>query len=131
MNWVICFKKAKNIGLWKLFTSRRPDFGHVFAVHYSVDLDSWFKFEYSTQRFHFDCYRGEDADYLIHDLVENCTCISIDHLHSFSYLPRWLYCVSFVKHMVGISKPWILTPYQLYCELINSGGEVIFTKEGD
>ena len=45
MNWIICFKKANNIGTWRLFTAHRPDFGHVFAVRYDPELDLWIRFE--------------------------------------------------------------------------------------
>ena len=71
-------------------------------------------------------FRGEDADFLIYDLVKNCICIEVEDNKNPTFLPRWLYCVSFIKHVCGISKPWILTPYQLYCELRNSGGKAIF-----
>jgi len=133
MRWVICFKEAKNLGIWRLFTRHRPDFGHVFAVCYDTEMDTWYKFEYATQRFNFEWMRREEADWLIADLMYNCTCLQIEGRKNPVYLPRWLYCVSFIKHVVGINKPWILTPYQLYCELRKMGAEDIFLKpaEGD
>ena len=33
------------------------------------------------------------------------------------------------KHFAGIRSPWILTPYQLYCELIKNGAKRIFERE--
>ena len=60
MNWIICFKSANNIGPWKLFTSHRPDFGHVFAVRYDPDLKMWIRFECASQKFNFELsYRGK------------------------------------------------------------------------
>jgi|TARA_B100000035_G_scaffold112929_1_gene95806 hypothetical protein len=126
MKWIICFHESKNIGIWKLFTRHRPKFGHVFAVYYDVKLDAWSKIEYTTRGFNLMWFRGEDADFLIYDLVKNCICIEVEENKNPTFLPRWLYCVSFIKHVCGISKPWILTPYQLYCELRNSGGKAIF-----
>lgn len=133
MKWIICFKEAKNLGIWRVFTKHRPDFGHVFAVCYDAELNTWYKFEYATQRFTFEWLREVEADYLVADMMFNCTCLEIDSKKNPIYLPRWLYCVSFIKHIAGINKPWILTPYQLYCELRKSGGKDIFLKpvEGD
>ena len=129
MNWIICFKKANNIGTWRLFTAHRPDFGHVFAVRYDPELDLWIRFECASQRFNFELLSEEAADYLVYDMVENCLCVEVEAVDNSIYAPRWLYCVSFVKHIIGIRKPWVLTPYQLYCELIKKEHRIIFTKE--
>jgi hypothetical protein len=133
MKWIICFKEAKNLGIWRIFTKHRPQFGHVFAVQYDPELDTWYHFEYATQRFNFGWSRDHEADLLVADLMYNCVCLQIESQPKPIYLPRWLYCVSFVKHICGINKPWILTPYQLYCELLKLGGKDIFLKptEGD
>lgn len=132
MKWIICFKEAKNDGIWRIFTKHRPGFGHVFAVCYDVELDTWFKFEFATERFNFSWNRYEEADYLVGDMVKNCTCIELESQANTIALPRFLYCVSFIKHVIGVSKPWILTPYQLYCELHKLGGKEIFLDtEGD
>lgn len=128
MKWIICFKEAENIGLWRIFTKHRQGFGHVFAVCFDPELDTWFKFEYATQRFNFEWLRDQQADWLVADLMFNCVCLEVESKRNPIYLPRWLYCVSFVKHICGINKPWILTPYQLYCELRKSGGKDIFLK---
>lgn len=132
MKWIICFKESYNIGIWKFFTRKRPDFSHVFAVCYDVELDTWFKFEFATENFNFEWFRYEEADYLVGDMIQNCHCVEIEPQSNSIPLPRLLYCVSFVKHIVGIRKPWILTPYQLYCELHKLGGKDIFLNtEGD
>ncbi|MEK9984126.1 MAG: hypothetical protein VW879_05245 [Opitutae bacterium] len=132
MKWIICFRTANNIGPWKLFTSHRPQFGHVFAVRYDVDLDIWMKFECASQRFQFEFLTGEEADYLAYDMQQNCICVETEAMDVPIYAPRWLYCVSFVKHIVGMRKLWVLTPYQLYCELIKRDHRIIFEKsEGD
>ena len=129
MKWIICFKSANNIGPWKLFTSHRPDFGHVFAVRYEPELDLWMKFECASQKFNFEFLTKEEADYLAYDMLENCICVETEAMDASIYAPRWLYCVSFVKHIIGVRKPWVMTPYQLYCELIKRQHRIIFTKE--
>jgi hypothetical protein len=45
------------------------------------------------------------------------------------YMPRLMYCVSFIKHIVGLNKFWVLTPYQLYCELLKDGAQIMFEKD--
>lgn len=129
MKWVICFRKTDNVGPWKLFTSHRPQYGHVFAVRYDVSLDIWMKFECASQRFVFDLLDENESDHLVHDMIENCVCVETEPEDVFIYAPRWLYCVSFVKHIVGMRKPWVLTPYQLYCELIKRPHRIIFEKD--
>ena len=78
MKWIICFRKADNIGTWRLFTAHRPDFGHVFAVRYDPNLDLWLRFECASQRFNFELLSGEEADYLAYDMTENCICVEIE-----------------------------------------------------
>ena len=133
MKWIICFRPAVNIGIWKLFTLHRPDFQHVYAVRYDPDLKIWITFEFASQRFNFEWCSGEEAAYLVGDLFENHKCVEIEASEGKPILtPRFMYCVSFVKHIVGINNPFILTPYQLYCELIKRGGKPIFESiEGD
>lgn len=133
MKWIICFRPALNIGIWKFFTLHRPDFQHVYAVRYDPDLKIWITFEFASQRFNFEWCSGEEAAYLVGDLFENHKCIEIEASEGKPILtPRFMYCVSFVKHIVGINNPFILTPYQLYCELIKRGGKPIFESiEGD
>jgi len=70
---------------------------------------------------------------VVGDLFENHKCIEIESDYGSAIcLPRLIYCVSFVKHILGINNPFILTPYQLYCELIKRGGKPIFESiEGE
>ena len=105
MKWIICFKESQNIGIWKIFTKNKPGFSHVFAVCYDPELDTWFKFEFATEKFNFEWNRYEEADYLVGDMVKNCTCIEIEPKSNGIALPRLLYCVSFIKHIVGIRIP--------------------------
>jgi len=129
MKLIICFEDTGNVGPWKLFTSHRKGFGHVFVISYDVDNDIWIKFECASQRFVVDTYKGEDADYLVGYLIENCICLDCEVESTMTYIPRWTYCVSIAKHFAGIRSPWILTPYQLYCELIKNGAKRIFERE--
>ena len=129
MKWIIVFSKAKNIGIWKWFTMGREDYSHVFAVRYDVELDCWFRLEFASERMNFEAIRGDEADLLFAHMMSNCICVDVEVGADSIYFPRWLYCVSFVKHIIGCNKWWILTPYQLYCELIKNNGQILFSEK--
>lgn len=131
MKWIICFCESPNTGFWKIFTQKRPEFSHVFAVQYIPELKHWVKFEFATQGFNFIAVKGKHADHLVAFMIEKCVCVEYEPTHNQIWLPRLLYCVSFIKHLCNIRKLFVLTPYQLYCELLKRGGKVIFEKEGE
>ena len=128
MDWIICFRDSPNFGLWKLFTFWRKNYGHVFAVRYDLELDLWIRVECASQRFRFDLCAHEDADLLFQEMIDCTICIETRAEDNPIQMPRWLYCVSFVKHLIGVNNPLILTPYQLYCELIKKPHRVMFDK---
>lgn len=129
MDWIVCFRSSPNFGLWKLFTIGRQEYGHVFAVRYDPELDLWIRVECASQRFKFDVCCGDDATLLVQEMMECTACVEIKVEDNPIQMPRWLYCVSFVKHVIGVRSPLILTPYQLYCELIKKPHRVIFDQD--
>lgn len=128
---IVCFVESPNYGPWKLFTFWRKGYGHCFIVDYDPKTEVWMKAECASERMNFDVYAGDDVNVLVGHLVENATCLDARGQMTATYFPRWLYCVSFVKHFLGIKKWWILTPYQLYCELRKQGHKIIFDETGD
>ncbi|OUU63394.1 MAG: hypothetical protein CBC24_09160 [Candidatus Pelagibacter sp. TMED64] len=128
MKWIVCFAPHSNRGIWRLFTFWRPKYQHVFAVRYDLSVLSWIYVECSSKRMNFDLYKDDKATHLIDYLINECECIEIEVKDSLVYFPTILYCVSFVKHLLGIRNMFLLTPYQLRCELIKQGGSAIFTK---
>ncbi len=131
MKWIICFCESKNIGMWRHFTKHREGFSHVFALRFDTKHDIWTKYEFSTHGFKFDNYKDDDADLLWANMMNYWTCLEVEVKEQPVYMPRLMYCVSFIKHIVGINKFWVLTPYQLYCELLNNGAVLMFDKKGD
>lgn len=131
MKWIICFCDSPNIGMWKLFTKGRKGFSHVFAIRYDTKNDIWTKYEFSTHGFRFESYKGEEADILFANMMNYWTCLDVVVEDKPIYMPRLMYCVSFVKHIVGISKFWVMSPYQLYCELLKNGAVPMFEEQGD
>ena len=126
---IVCFCESPNYGPWKWFTFWRKGFSHCYVVDYDPKADVWMKAECASRRMIFDIYKEEESDFLIGSLVEYATCVDAKGFKTATYFPRWLYCVSFVKHFLGINKWWIFTPYQLYCELRRQGHKHIFEKE--
>lgn len=127
MKWIFCFRETENIGLWRLFTFHRPQFGHVYCVRYEPSIESWIFAECSSKKINFDILRGEEADLLVHDMLNECICVECEQVdNEVIQAPRWLYCTSFANHIAGLKSFFIFTPYQLYCELIKRGGRVIF-----
>jgi|TARA_R100000081_G_C4780543_1_gene151219 hypothetical protein len=126
MKWIICFCESKNIGIWKYFTKHRIGFSHVYAVNYDVELDLWKKIEFTTNGLVFHTLKGQKATELVLNMHLGGECVEIDVKDKPIYMPRLFYCVSFIKHLCNVRKFWILTPYQLYCELRRLNGKVIF-----
>ena len=126
--WIIAFTPHVNRGTWRLFTFWRPQHQHCFATRYDTKLDAWIYVECSSKKFHFDLLTDDKATELVDYLMKECECVQIAIKPQTVYHPRWLYCVSFIKHLVGIRGFFVLTPYQLRCELLKLGGEVIFNQ---
>ena len=126
MKWIIDFCDAKNIGIWKLFTKHRKGFSHCFAVQYIPAVKHWICMEFVTRGFKASILTDDEATNMIGFMVKHCKCIEYEPTDKPIYVPRWLYCVSFMKHLCNVRKFWVLTPYQLYCELKKRGGKSIF-----
>jgi len=127
--WIICFTKTKNTAFYRFWTWTRKEFSHVFAVRYYPEYNQWFVMDFNDQGFRYKIYKDDSATHLIAFLIKRCICVDYTPKSSKSYTPLWLYCTTFIKHLVNIRKFWIVTPYQLYCELLKQGGKVIFTED--
>lgn len=126
---IVCFCESQNYGTWRLFTFWRKGFNHCYIVDYDPKAKVWLKAECASKSMVFNAYKEDESDLLVGSLIEYATCVDATGTKTAIYFPRWLYCVSFVKHFLGINKWWIITPYQLYCELRRQGHQHIFEKE--
>ena len=129
MKWIVCFTPHSNRGTWRWFTFWRPQHQHVFATRYETSIKSWVFVECSSRQLNFEILKDDSATELIHYLTTECECVEIETKGAIVYLPRLLYCVSFIKHLVGVRNIFILTPYQLRCEFLKRRGNVIFQKD--
>lgn len=130
---IVAFTKTDQKGFWKWAIGKHINFSHCWVVFYQAESDTWNWLEYNNCGFKFISKNGgEGATEMLAILVEHCTCVEIRPKRRYSKVPQylwpWLYCVSFCKHVVGVSKWSAITPYQLYCELLKRGGKEIFTE---
>ena len=114
--------------MWRWCT--RPYFRHVCMMRYDLDFDVWLFVEWSSRRLYVELYRGEDVDGIFYKFREEGVLLAIDTqtLEKNSRPRMPLYCVSWAKQLLGIDAPFILTPYQLSCELLKRGADVIFNN---
>ncbi len=130
MRWIVCFTNVKQVGFWRFYSPLRSKFTHCYLVKYDQLNETWNLFEFHTGGFRFSSKKGEKADPMIQKMLTNAVCIEFTPKRQRHWLPSfsfpWLYCVSFCKHAVGITKWTVLTPDQLHCELLKQGGQEIF-----
>lgn len=133
MKWIVCFSGRKQTGFYRFFTKKTPKFTHCHVMRYDAEADVWIWLEYHSDGLRFRVEKSDNADYMINVAMEKFICIEVEADKVKSNLPQfqwpWLYCVTFCKHVVGVNKWWILTPYALYCELLKRDGTEIFISE--
>lgn len=115
---------------WWLRILTRKWFRHVVALKYDPDYDIWVYIEWSSRKLFFELYKGEEVTAILMDIKERGSLLAVE-----SEIARGdmvanapVYCVTWVKHLVGFKNYFCLTPYHLYCELKKRGADVIFEK---
>lgn len=123
--WFVGFIEAEVPWWLRLLT--RPNFRHVVALRYDHRFDVWIFIEWSSRRLFVENYKGEEIDPVLAKLRAEGGMLALDVTTRTNFAPRApLYCVSWTKQLLGISAPWVLTPWQLACELRRRGAGVIF-----
>ena len=130
MRGIVCATNVKQVGFWRNYSPFRRKFTHCYLVKYDQLNEMWNLLEFHTGGFRFSAKKGEKADPMVSKMLTDAVCIEVTPKRQRQWLPRFtfqgLYCVSFCKHAVGITKWTIFTPDQLYCELLKQGGQEIF-----
>ena len=124
--WYVGFVDS-DLPLWLRWMAR-PKFQHIVMMRYDVDYDVWLFVEWSARRLFIELYRKEEVDAIWNDIRERGCLISVEaETGMINMRPRMpIYCVTWAKQLIGIKAPMVLTPYQLYCELLRRGADVIF-----
>lgn len=123
--WYVGFFDAELPWYLRIFT--RPKFRHCVVFTYDPVRDVWIFGEFTRRRFFMEAYRGAEIDGLFTNLRLNGVLVKIDVTTKESGWKPMLpvYCVSYAARLVGLRKT-VITPYQLFCALLDAGAEVIF-----
>lgn len=112
---------------WCWFIKRK--FSHCLAFRFIPSLDRWLLCEWSGQKVFLEVWQGHELDRLFAWIMEEGALISFEARLAQDCIWKFrmpFYCVSWVKHLLGLRNCWALTPYQLFCALKKRGGTVIF-----
>ncbi len=112
---------------WRWFIHK--NFSHVLAFRYDPKHEVWIFLEWSGMTVFAEIWEGKEMDSLFTWLKHDGALVSYEARHNPSEIIKLrmpFYCVSWVKHLLGLRNCIAMTPYQLYKELIKRGGTVIY-----
>ena len=111
-NYYIGFSEREGLHFWDVFTTKK--FRHCFAFKW--DGFNWIVIESLGCVLEVEILPyGEDDD--VPQIMEDAGYLitQMKRVEHNKYIFRgWMTCVTVVKHLLGIRKPWIVTPKQLY-----------------
>jgi hypothetical protein len=129
--WFVVFSDTEpdQADWWRWLT--RPGFRHVFAL--GVDRKGrWFLIDWTWDTVALVSLDGLEVDQLV--LGIQLTGGRILKFHRWPSrarrTPVLCWCVPFIKHLIGLPSH-ALTPYQLYCDMLNSGATHAFEETDD
>ena len=118
---------------WDYVFHTRKGFRHVFAIAYQPGSYHWILVDWTSKYMQTWIYHPERAKDVINwaKNEKNATIVS--------YRPRQdknsvfnvpvLYCTEAIKHLLGIKRFFVWTPWQLYKYLMSTGGNEIHRGE--
>ena len=122
--WHVFFvSSGRQQGWWRIFT--RPGFEHCFAITYDPETARWFIVDWHICFLVAQPLQDEMVEMLIlMAKLEDYKIVRFKPKHDgrIRYRFGWNYCVSAMKHLLGLQS-WAVTPYQLYCHLLKKGGK--------
>ena len=132
-DWLVIFLDNDEKYWWDHVFRTRKGFRHVFAMAYQPGSYHWIMVDWTAKYMQTWIYHPERA----HDVIKwakesrNATVVT--------YRPRKdknsvfnvpvLYCTEAIKHLLGIKKFFMWTPWQLYKYLLQTGGNEIHRGE--
>ncbi len=127
--WYIGFRPVpKTLPLpWRWFI--HPNFAHVMAFRFDLVANAWVFTEWSGTKLFIEVWHGKDMDDIFAWLGKEGALVSFEARHDPLKLIKLrmpFYCVSWVKHLLGLRNSAAVTPYQLFCTLRTRGGKVIY-----
>lgn len=129
-DWLILFVPGPHRGWHDYFT--RPEFRHVYAMTHYPEIDKWLVVDWSSSGFTCEHLPHDDAMInlaLCKDAGYRVLAVksTMDRAKKVTRYPRFpVFCVSFIKHLTGITTFFPITPFQLYRHLTKTGASQIF-----
>jgi hypothetical protein len=98
-------------------------------MSYDPQKEIWILVEYNFGHLFVETLDPEEVDKIFRMISQkNGKIVKVPVKHNLPRFPvimkSWIKehsCVSYVQRLIGMSKFWIFTPYQLYCELKKKG----------
>jgi hypothetical protein len=117
-DFYVCFREAKGNYWWKIFTGKKRS--HIFLIT-ACEINSCVKIECSNGGMGVYAYSRSADDMARHELSDGCEVIQylVEEKDMVTPYPKLLRnCVSVAKDLLGIRAWWIITPDQLFKELL-------------
>lgn len=111
----------------------RPGFSHAFVFRYDAVSGQWINCEWCAARLHIEVLPPEIVNATLQYMKESGFAVLAFTVENNGpvFLPRMpVYCISWIKQLLGVRRCWALTPWQLFCALKKRGAEVIFDFDG-
>tara|TARA_A100000172_G_C3014006_1_gene100828 strand:- start:95 stop:544 length:450 start_codon:yes stop_codon:yes gene_type:complete len=128
--WLIYFHPARTqrYSKWTKWWCRKPNFGHCGALQYIPEKKIWIDLQGTHDGIQVLILTPEEAtdklSYLHPYEILICPVKQDWHFTNLNLLS----CVTFMMKLIGFYKWWIITPYQLYCALLNAGYKPFWNK---
>jgi hypothetical protein len=123
--WLVVFSPKIKWDVWSLFTLHRKNFDHVTALRYDPVGGFWMMVDWSSFGLVCTALKTSEIDAILtHAHNNEWPVVKYKAKAYASEQVFGYYCVSAIKHLLGIAD-WAYTPYQLYKALIRNGGERI------
>jgi hypothetical protein len=128
--WVVAFIDNGPGFWWDVFS--RPGFRHCLAFRYMAEIDAWALVDWGSEGFFIEFLPKRFITGLIAGVKQSGGCFL--EIEAKKMPPRMLpsfplYCVSVMKHLIGLKDWRVFTPYQLYCALLKNGASKMFTLD--
>jgi hypothetical protein len=128
--WLIYFHPSttKKYSKWTKWWCRKPNFGHCGALQYIPEKKIWIDLQGTHNGIQVLILTPEEATDKLKYLhpYEILICPVKEDWH-FTNL-NLLSCVTLMMKLIGFYRWWIITPYQLYCALLNAGYKPFWNK---
>lgn len=114
-----------------LFT--RKGFRHCYAMTHDPVAKRWLVYDWRSNHVFFGYVDNYTAEACIAMVMQDGCALEAKETWEgpdVKFSLHWIYCVSSIKKLLGIANWRIITPYQLYRELLRRGCTPVFTGEG-